>query len=1114
MAGNDIINSGLIEAANRVDLLAGNNIINKAGGIISGRDVSLTTILGNVINERSSTSHSSGDAFNSGRRDFLDSAARIEAANDLSIKAGQDLINQGGVLQSGRDTRLQAGRDVLLGSTEEVNALAGGGRTSQSIRQNGSSVTAGRDFSAVAGRDFAAMASRIDAQRDIAISAMGDVTLMSAADEEHSSFVSKKLKTQDDHVSQVATTLKAGGDVAISAGHDLAMSASRISAGDEAYLVAGGKLALLAAEDSDYSLYDMKKKGSFGSKKTQRDEITQITSIVSEITTGGDLTLESGSDQHYQAAKLGSGGDLTLDSGGDITFEAVKDLHQESHEKSKSDAGWFSMKGEGKTDETLRQSEMVAQGDLVIKAVGSIKADVLQVNQQTVHESIEAMVKADPKLAWLQQLEAQGGIDWRQVQEIHTSFKYANSGLGPAAQIVIAILMAAVLGPVVAGMAGGGIPGAVVGAMASSAATNATVSVVNNRGNLGAVFKDVTSSDAMKGYVIAGVTAGVTEGLIDPKLKGTNTALKSTAGHDLSTLQGIGGFSVRAGAIGLTSGVVKTAVNGGSLGDNLVDGLVTQASTVAAATAFNFIGSYAEKQYNAAERAGDPAGMAMWAEGGAGRIALHALAGGAISAGTGGDFTTGAVAAGASQAMASVLTEMFEKQPKLREAFAQIVGLTSAGLATGDYEKGAWISQMADQYNRQAHPEEVRLIKNQAAALAQEQGISVTEAEQRMARAFAYYTDKEWQKLLSKDGLVIEASTMDHLAKALTPLAKRYEPNDPTVGADVPVLAETRQYTPELTREYLQNYASNHTEVFNDTSLHSEYLGKLTPYGLDEYSQYYSRNLSLNPDRVLGTGAFEGIGNALAEMAKGAYGLGQGLVYAPENTTLALLHGLASNNPLAEYQEAKGLANLYRLQGNYDAAARVEMEWQTGFATSLVAAGRAGKISASALAEFKAQQEAAWKGLDGPSGVTPVSEKGVTVGGGAAKPDFSPDAEAGMPYNHPVAEAGGAKGAGEVAGSIKNFSIADRVFGQLNDPRMGQLAGKLDADALQNLANNPSATRFMDARTGHINVIQEVEGKLIRITVPRDEMKIISVGPIRPNQVKNLLGKGDFVQLP
>lgn len=61
------------------------------------------------------------------------------------------------------------------------------------------------------------------------------------------------------------------------------------------------------------------------------------------------------------------------------------------------------------------------------------------------------------------------------------------------------------------------------------------------------------------------------------------------------------------------------------------------------------------------------------------------------------------------------------------------------------------------------------------------------------------------------------------------------------------------------------------------------------------------------------------------------------------------------------------------------------------------------------------------------------------------------------------------KGAGEIPGSAENFSIADCVFGLLNDPRMGQLAGKLDADALEKLGNNSSATRFMDARTGHIN---------------------------------------------
>ena len=54
------------------------------------------------------------------------------------------------------------------------------------------------------------------------------------------------------------------------------MISSRITAGDEAYLVAGDNLDILAAQDSDYSLYDKQKKGSFGAKKTRRDEVTDV----------------------------------------------------------------------------------------------------------------------------------------------------------------------------------------------------------------------------------------------------------------------------------------------------------------------------------------------------------------------------------------------------------------------------------------------------------------------------------------------------------------------------------------------------------------------------------------------------------------------------------------------------------------------------------------------------------------------------------------------------------------------------------------------------------------------------------------------------------------------
>nr|WP_256671185.1 hypothetical protein [Pseudomonas sp. IB20] len=91
-AANDLTNSGLIEAGNRLDLLAGNNIVNKAGGIIAGRDVTMTAINGDVINERSVTGWDDSGRGYSQHRDYVDSAARVEAANDLDISAAQNVL--------------------------------------------------------------------------------------------------------------------------------------------------------------------------------------------------------------------------------------------------------------------------------------------------------------------------------------------------------------------------------------------------------------------------------------------------------------------------------------------------------------------------------------------------------------------------------------------------------------------------------------------------------------------------------------------------------------------------------------------------------------------------------------------------------------------------------------------------------------------------------------------------------------------------------------------------------------------------------------------------------------------------------------------------------------
>lgn len=99
------------------------------------------------------------------------------------------------------------------------------------------------------------------------------------------------------------------------------------------------------------------------------------------------------------------------------------------------------------------------------------------------------------------------------------------------------------------------------------------------------------------------------------------------------------------------------------------------------------------------------------------------------------------------------------------------------------------------------------------------------------------------------------------------------------------------------------------------------------------------------------------------------------------------------------------------------------------------------------------------------------------------------------------------------AATSRTFGIADRVAGKLDDVRLGSLRGQLGPDDLQRLVNAPGAQRYYDTATGNINVIQQVDDVLLRITTASDEFKIISVGPIRPNQVTNGVTNGRFVPI-
>lgn len=702
----NVSNSGLMQAGERLSLLATDSIRNARGGLINGKDVSAIALTGDIINERTISQESRSGRNSSQLTSVVDKAAGFEAGNSLSLTAGKDIQNIGGSLKAGGNATLKAGNDLVIASAAEENGSMRQDKrhfwSTTSTTQHGSDVQVGGDLKASAGQDLAVIASTVKAGGDVSLETERDITIAAAADETSSEYrykrSGKKVNKEDSTVRQQAAVIEAGGGLDIEAGGNLLLSASQLKAGEEAYLYAGEQLALTAGQDSDYHLYDMKKKGAFGAKKSQRDEVTDVRNVGTTITTGGDLSLVSEGDQLYQRARLESGGNLTLDSGGAITFEAVKDLHQESHEKSKSSFVWNSMSGKGNTDETVLQSQLIAQGEIAIKAVEGLKIDVKQIDQKTVSETIDVMVSADPQLAWLKDAEKRGDIDWRRVKEVHDSFKYSHSGLGGGAQIIIAIIVTyltagagSVLASTVGSSVGGGLTGTVVGGVAQgafqAAAVQGTISTINNRGNLGAIAKDMTSKDAVKGYVVGGVTAGLV-GNYSPGSMGFNW---QSVGQVAKVT------AVQAG--------VKTAVYGGSLKDNLKSAAVANAVAIAGAAGADVIG-----------------GLRL-ETGSFEKVALHATLGGLLSEAMGGDFRTGAIAAGANELMLKWIGEhvlpadLDKTSDAYREGrekllvISQLVGALAAGMSDGNAEIAAAVAANATANNYLRHQDVQALVR-------------------------------------------------------------------------------------------------------------------------------------------------------------------------------------------------------------------------------------------------------------------------------------------------------------------------------------------------------------------------------------------------------------------
>lgn len=237
-----------------------------------------------------------------------------------------------------------------------------------------------------------------------------------------------------------------------------------------------------------------------------------------------------------------------------IILEGIKSsIHTEIVSSSKS-ALWQKQAGRGSNIETLQLPSFTGPVAPVLSAPGGYIVDIPKGNLKT---EIETLAK-QPEYAYLKQLQVAKNVNWNQVQLAYDKWDYKQEGLTGAGAAIIALAVTIVTSGAGTGAALGlnGAAAAATDAAFASLASQASVSLINNKGDVGKTLKELGRSSTVKNLVVAAATAGVAD------------KIGASALNNVSDKQWINNLTVNLANAG-SAALINTAVNGGSLKDNL-----------------------------------------------------------------------------------------------------------------------------------------------------------------------------------------------------------------------------------------------------------------------------------------------------------------------------------------------------------------------------------------------------------------------------------------------------------------------------------------------------------------------------------------------------------------
>ncbi|ENX57418.1 MULTISPECIES: DUF637 domain-containing protein [Acinetobacter] len=336
----------------------------------------------------------------------------------------------------------------------------------------------------------------------------------------------------------------------------------------------GGNLNFYTTEELSKSNTDVTKKSSFAGIKynssktnTSRTQISEIPAVLKAdyigTKSGFDTRLEGTEFEYLRWAKIEAGGTLSL-------LVAKKTISELTKNESNS-VVWQSMQDKGSITETAKLPSFNGPVAPTFIANGGLTVQVPMVSGQNndVHAEV-IKLSNQPGNEYLKDLIARKDVNWEAVKLAQESWNYKQQGLTGAGAAIIAIIVVAVTagaGATAVGALGGtastlgGSAVAMSQAAITTLATQASVSLINNGGDITKTLNELGSKESVRGLATSIVTAGL--------LSQVSTALNLKPDSTYFPDRLMNNF---ANSVGST--LVQTAINGGNLQDNLEKALL------------------------------------------------------------------------------------------------------------------------------------------------------------------------------------------------------------------------------------------------------------------------------------------------------------------------------------------------------------------------------------------------------------------------------------------------------------------------------------------------------------------------------------------------------------